>query len=348
MSRNIFAGGGVQTFQGSNNPLYVQNMNSLKAAFTDLQDSISIAAPIGAVLMWSGACTLPADIPAGFAVCNGAYLDIATYSTLYAIIGTRYGSLVGSTFRLPDLTSRIPRGTVGTPTVPTTVTTSVSSAVDAHTHSVNSSLSLGNLNTHTHSGGVLTAGSTNTSLSLGNLNTHTHSGGTVSGANSTIGNTQAHSHVVTGNTGNASANHGHNANSGNANVNHTHGYFKPNSGGNTTTGLGGALHAHAISIGGSGAAHSHGMLFNSQGANATGINGSNSNIGVNAQGAPNANSTIALTAGNTNTSITAPGAPNANSTIALTAGNATTITGSSSTHTHTTDITELVFIIKVI
>jgi microcystin-dependent protein len=341
MSRNIFAGGGVQTFQGSNNPLYVQNMNSLKAAFTDLQDSISIAAPIGAVLMWTGTTT---NIPAGFAVCNGAYLDTATYSTLYGIIGTRYGSLVGSTFRLPDLTSRIPRGTVGTPTVPTTVTTSVSSAVDAHTHSVNSSLSLGNLNTHTHAGGVLTAGSTNTSLSLGNLNTHTHSGGTISGANSTIGNTQAHSHVVTGNTGNQSANHAH-TNSGQSNQ-HSHSYTKPNSGNNANTGGYNSDHTHTVNANTTN--HTHGMLFNSQNANATGINGANSNIGVNAQGAPNANSTIALTAGNTNTSITAPGAPNANSTIALTAGNATTISAPVLTHTHTTDITELVFIIKVI
>jgi microcystin-dependent protein len=319
MSRNIFAGGGVQTFQGSNNPLYVQNMNSLKAAFTDLQDSISIAAPIGAVLMWSGACTLPADIPAGFAVCNGAYLDIATYSTLYAIIGTRYGSLVGSTFRLPDLTSRIPRGTVGTPTVPTTVTTSVSSAVDAHTHTVNSALTGANSNL------ALSGANSNIGINTGNVSAHTHSGGTRSGANSniglTVGNAAAHSHVVTGNTGNQSAGH-------------VHSYFKPNSGTNTNTG-------------GNNTNHTHAMLFNSQNANATGlntaINGANSNIGINAQGAPNTTLTIALTGANSNISTTG-----ANSNLALTAGNATTISAPVLTHTHTTDITELVFIIKVI
>jgi len=319
MSRNIFAGGGVQTFQGSNNPLYVQNMNSLKAAFTDLQDSISIAAPIGAVLMWSGTTT---NIPAGFAVCNGAYLDIATYSTLYDIIGTRYGLLVGATFRLPDLTSRIPRGTVGVPTPPVTsatVTTSVSSAVDDHTHSVNSALTGANSNL------ALSGANSNIGLNTGNVSTHTHSGGTVSGANSniglTVGNAAAHSHVVTGNTGNASDSH-------------QHSYFKANSGANSSTGF-------------SGSAHTHAMLFNSANANATGLNtaltGANSNIGVNAQGAPSTTLTIALTGANSNISTTG-----ANSNLALTAGNATTISAPVLTHTHTTDITELVFIIKVI
>lgn len=318
MSRNIFAGGGVQTFQGSNNPLYVQNMNSLKAAFTDLQDSIDIAAPIGAVLMWSGPGALPTDVPSGFAVCNGAYLDKDTYSTLYAIIGTRYGSLVGNTFPLPNLTSRIPRGTVGVPAA-TTVTTSVSSAVDAHTHLVNSALTGANSNL------ALSGANSNIGLNTGNVSTHTHSGGTVSGANSniglTVGNAAAHSHVVTGNTGNASDSHQHT-------------YFKPNSGANSSTGF-------------SGSAHTHGILFNSQNANATGLNtaltGVNSNIGVNAQGAPSTTLTIALTGANSNISTTG-----ANSNLALTAGDATTINASTLSHTHTTPITELVFIIKVI
>ena len=339
MSRNIFAGGGVQTFQGSNNPLYVQNMNSLKAAFTDLQDSIDIAAPIGAVLMWTGTTT---NIPAGFAVCNGAYLSTATYSTLYAIIGTRYGALVGSTFRLPDLTNRMPRGTVGVPTVPQTVTTSVSTNVDAHTHTVNSSFTAGNAASHTHAGGVLTPGSVNTSITApGGANA-------AIGVNSsfTAGNTAAHSHTVFGNTGNANANHAHNANSGNATANHDHTYFKPNSGANSTTGSSGALHAHAITVDGAGAGHSHGILFNSNDANATGINSSFTA----GNAADHTHSGGVLTAGNTNTSITAPGNPNTTIGVnsSFTAGNASTINGSVSTHQHTAPVTELVFIIKVI
>jgi microcystin-dependent protein len=348
MSRNIFAGGGVQTFQGSNNPLYVQNMNSLKAAFTDLQDSISIAAPIGAVLMWSGACTLPADIPAGFAVCNGAYLDKDTYSTLYAIIGTRYGSLSGNTFPLPDLTSRIPRGTVGVPTPPVTsakVTTSVSSAVDAHTHLVNSSFTAGNAASHTHAGGVLTAGSVNTSITApGGANA-------AIGVNSsfTAGNAASHAHTVIGNTGDTNINHAHTTNVGNESNNHVHSYSKPNgSASSTTTGIQqtSGNHNHAVVVNVSNlSAHSHGILFNSGNQSAA----VNSSFAA-GNAADHTHSGGVLTAGNTNTSITAPGVPNADIAVnsSFTAGNATTISAPVLTHTHTTDITELVFIIKVI
>jgi microcystin-dependent protein len=315
MSRNIFAGGGVQTFQGSNNPLYVQNMNSLKAAFTDLQDSISIAAPIGAVLMWTGTTT---NIPAGFAVCNGASLVKNDYLPLWNLIGYRYGGS-GANFSLPDLTSRIPRGTVGTPTVPNALVTSSPSNIDAHTHTVNSALTGANSNL------ALSGANSNIGLNTGNVSTHTHSGGTVSGANSniglTVGNAAAHSHSIVGNTGGQSNQH-------------SHSYTKPNSGNNANTG-------------GYNSDHSHGMLFNSQNANATGlntaINGANSNIGVNAQGAPSTTLTIALTGANSNISTTG-----ANSNLALTAGNASTINASTLAHTHTTNITELVFIIKVI
>ena len=342
MSRNIFAGGGVQTFQGSNNPLYVQNMNSLKAAFTDLQDSISIAAPIGAVVMWTGTTT---NIPAGFAVCNGAYLDIATYSTLYAIIGTRYGTLVGSTFRLPDLTSRIPRGTVGAPTVPTTVTTSVSSAVDAHAHLVNSSFTAGNAASHTHAGSVLTPGSVNTSITApGGANA-------AIGVNSsfTAGNASDHAHSVIGNTGDTNINHAHTTNVGVQSNNHVHSYSKPNGSSSvTTTGIQqtNANHTHAVTVDVSNlGAHSHSVFFPS-GNNSATVNSSFTA----GNAASHTHSGGVLTAGNTNTSITAPGVPNADIAVnsSFSAGNATTISSPTLTHTHTTDITELVFIIKVI
>ena len=168
------------------------------------------AAPIGSVVMWSGTTV---NIPAGYAVANGAYLDTTTYAALYAIIGTRYGALSGSTFPLPNFTSNVPLGITGTPTASATKTTSASSAVDVHTHSVNSSLTAtgapnaslslaltaGNAASHTHSGGVLTAGSVNSSITApgganagiavnssftaGNADTHTHSGGVFTAGN---------------------------------------------------------------------------------------------------------------------------------------------------------------------
>lgn len=177
--------------------------------------------PIGAVTMYSGSTA-----PTNWAVCDGAELAIATYGPLYAIIGTRYGALTngsggaGTThFKLPSFTSRIPKGTVGTPTVPTTITSSASSAVDSHTHTVNSTFAAGNAASHVHSNSF-SAGSVNSSFTAGNAADHLH--------NHTIG------------TGNASANH-------------THVYFKGNSGANANTTGSGAAHTHGIN-GGIGAA----------------------------------------------------------------------------------------------
>ena len=46
--------------------------------------------------------------PAGWAFCNGQLLDIASYDTLYNLIGTTYGGDGVNTFALPDLQSRVP------------------------------------------------------------------------------------------------------------------------------------------------------------------------------------------------------------------------------------------------
>ena len=335
MARNIFAGGGVNAFMGDNNPLYVQNMNSLKAAFTDLQNDIAGASnPIGTIIMWGGdPAAIPTEVPAGYAVANGASVPTATYAELFAIIGYRYGG-AGANFNLPNLTTRIPQGTVGAPVVPTTQLTSVSSVVDAHTHTVNSSLSLGNLNTHTHSGGVLTAGSVNTTITVpGAPNT------TIAvNSNFNAGNADAHSHTLFFNSAGANSTHAH-TNSGQS-ANHTHTYFKPNTGANNSGNNQNADHTHTVNA--NTTDHSHAIIGNT-GNTAAGVN-SNFSAG---NAASHSHSGGVLTAGNTNTSITAPGAPNANSTIALTAGDASTINASTLTHTHNFAITELVFIIRV-
>jgi microcystin-dependent protein len=184
---------------------------SLNTAFANLQAQIASAsgAPLGAVMMWAGTT---ANIPSGYAVCNGAPLaTTGTYASLFAILQYRYGGS-GATFNLPDFLSRVPQGiTTVAPvggTSGTTFATSVSSAVDFHTHTVNSSLIAGNTNTS------LTAGSVNSSFTAGNTADH---------------------------------NHGHSL--GTAAGDHQHTYFKPNSGGNNVTfgnGNAGAAHSHGI------------------------------------------------------------------------------------------------------
>jgi microcystin-dependent protein len=319
-------------------------MNSLKAAFTDLQNGTVATGPIGSVIMWAGPGLLPADIPAGYAVANGAYLSTVTYATLYGIIGTRYGATVGVTFPLPNFTSNVPEGITGTPTAPFTKTTSAT-AIDAHTHTVNGTINAsgqpnavlglginaGNADTHSHSGA---------NLSAGTANTHTHAGSVL-----TQGNVDAHLHGIGGNTGDESAQHVH-TNSGQSNS-HGHSYFRPNTGANSNTGLANSDHTHTVNS--NTGNHSHAFLLNSANATAT-LNTSITapgapNVGlgmsVNNVGAPNAGLALAFVNGNANT--------HTHAAANLTAGTATTINDSPlPTHTHTTATTQIIFIIRVL
>ena len=275
MTGSIYSGGGAQAFQGDNNPLYVQNQNQLKSAFARLQADISNAgAPLGGVLMWVGTT---ANIPTGYAVANGASLSTSTYADLFNIIGYRYGG-AGASFSLPDFTSRVPFGITGAPTVPSTVTTNAASAVDAHTHGINSSF---------------TAGGVNSSFTAGNAASHVHANSFTAGSvNSsfTAGNANNHTHGVVGNTGNEAS--------------HVHAYFKPNSGANNNTAAG--------------SAHSHGVNITSAGSNSTiSVNSSFTAGNVNSSfTAGGVNTAIGVnssfTAGNVNSSFTAGNAATIN------------------------------------
>ena len=46
--------------------------------------------------------------PYGWALCNGATLNISQYSALFSLLGTNYGGNGSSTFQLPNLTTRAP------------------------------------------------------------------------------------------------------------------------------------------------------------------------------------------------------------------------------------------------
>ena len=316
MVRNLYAGGGVQAFQGQNNPLYVQNQNELKSAFAALQNDIANAGtPIGAVVMWVGTT---ANIPSGFAVCNGAPLNTTTYASLFNIIQYRYGG-GGINFLLPDFTGRAPKGITGVPTVPSTLLTNAASNVDAHTHSVNSSFTAGTVNSS------FTAGGVNSSFTAGNAASHVHSNSFTAGSvNSsfTAGNANNHTHGVSGNTADA-------------NVAHSHGYFKPNAGANNNTTSQNPIHSHGVSLTSAGSNTTIGVnsSFTAGNTNSSFTSGGvNTAIGVNSS----------FTAGNVNSSFTAG---NVNSSF--TAGDASTINASTLTHTHTQPSTEIIFIIRV-
>ena len=69
--------------------------------------------PIGSYIQFAGS-----QAPDGFLVCNGGEISRTTYSKLFAVIGTTYGSGDGSTtFNLPNLTDRFLQGSTASGTV---------------------------------------------------------------------------------------------------------------------------------------------------------------------------------------------------------------------------------------
>ena len=78
--------------------------NLSKEAAEGIADYLS---PIGSIQIWAGA-SLPSD---RWLVANGQAVNRVTYATLFQRIGTVYGAGDGSTtFNLPDLQGRFPRG----------------------------------------------------------------------------------------------------------------------------------------------------------------------------------------------------------------------------------------------
>ena len=69
--------------------------------------------PIGSYIQFAGS-----QAPDGFLVCNGGAISRTTYSALFAVIGTTYGSGDGSTtFNLPNLTDKFLQGSTTSGTV---------------------------------------------------------------------------------------------------------------------------------------------------------------------------------------------------------------------------------------
>lgn len=83
--------------------LYQNNNGSLNL----LAGSTAYAdAPIGAIYPYGGS-----NAPQGFLICDGTAVSRTTYSALFAVIGTSFGSGDGSTtFNIPDLRGEFLRG----------------------------------------------------------------------------------------------------------------------------------------------------------------------------------------------------------------------------------------------
>ena len=85
--------------------------------------------PTGGMMMWG-----TASAPTGYLLCNGSAVSRTTYSALFAVIGTAFGSGDGSTtFTLPDFRDRFPVG-AGTTYSANSTGGSANSTLPAHDH----------------------------------------------------------------------------------------------------------------------------------------------------------------------------------------------------------------------
>ena len=94
------------------NPISKLNL-VINGVTTQLDIHDAGALPTGSYIQFAGS-----QAPAGFLVCNGGEISRTTYSALFDVIGTTYGSGDGSTtFNLPNLTDRFLQGSSTSGTV---------------------------------------------------------------------------------------------------------------------------------------------------------------------------------------------------------------------------------------
>jgi len=111
----------------------------------------------GIIIPWSSA-----SIPSGFLQCVGSNVSRSTYSALFAIIGTVYGSGDGATtFGLPDLQDRCVLSKSNTKALASTggaENVSCSGNVSVTAAAANATLTIAQLASHSHSGGARNSG----------------------------------------------------------------------------------------------------------------------------------------------------------------------------------------------
>lgn len=84
--------------QKNSDTIYFINDDGLDSEYTIVSDSV----PIGAIQAYGGSTA-----PYGWLICDGSAVSRTTYSALFSVIGTTYGTGNGSTtFNLPDLKGR--------------------------------------------------------------------------------------------------------------------------------------------------------------------------------------------------------------------------------------------------
>jgi len=91
--------------------------------------------------------------PQGWAFCNGALLDISSYTALYSLIGTTYGGNGTTKFALPNLQLSLPVGRSNSP--PPNMASTYSLGATGGTFAV--TLTMAQIPAHTHAMTVSTS-----------------------------------------------------------------------------------------------------------------------------------------------------------------------------------------------
>lgn len=102
------AAGNIQSIGLSNQP----GNSGLAADAAHVHNGVPPAGllPIGSIILWpAGATTFPSGAQGTYLACNGQLISQGTYSTLFGIVGTSFGSGSG-TFGLPNFNDRFPVG----------------------------------------------------------------------------------------------------------------------------------------------------------------------------------------------------------------------------------------------
>ena len=99
-------------YDSSSNKLYIRNENNTAwIEVANLDQNASRFEPVNAVPV-GAVNTFAMNVPpAGWLACDGALVSRTTYSSLFNVVGSTYGSGDGSTtFKLPDLRGEFVRG----------------------------------------------------------------------------------------------------------------------------------------------------------------------------------------------------------------------------------------------
>ena len=152
--------------------------NVLTSNGTGWVSSTPTYVPTGGMMMWG-----TASAPTGYLLCNGSAVSRSTYSALFAVIGTAFGSGDGSTtFTLPDFRDRFPVG-AGTTYSANSTGGSKDAIVVSHTHTATDSG-----HTHNVTGNIAGVADLGTA-SGGNVYSPTVAATTTGNANITVAST---------------------------------------------------------------------------------------------------------------------------------------------------------------